>query len=442
MTQVVILVPGIMGSELRLDGDLIWPGSLASLKLPYTKMTELMRPDLVATDVIRKVGIFAQYSSLIGDLNTCGFTESGDRPTLYVFPYDWRKSNAEAATRLAKLIGDAYQKHDSSAEFTFLAHSMGGLVCRYYLESGQFSQNPAFASVKALITMGTPHRGAALALTAAAGEEKRLFLSKSQVLQLASDPRYPSTYELLPPQAEPFAWGDETGRFSPENVFDPATAAKVGLIPANLAAAAAFQSKLDLSRKPPSVRYFCFYGTRQVTSARVELQAKGSTLNVRAYELPDSGDGTVPVWSAQLQGIQGQPVGGEHGSLFRNGDLRRTLAVLLGVPGKLAPEFRVELSVTPKVVEPQSVIHATLLFPDGVTGLDGVLRMERLNTDDAGQLLGKTPIGKKQQIRYSGDPIDQIGTMILAPDLTGFFEVVFEDASAGVEARDDVIVQA
>jgi pimeloyl-ACP methyl ester carboxylesterase len=198
MTPVAILIPGIMGSELRLDQDLIWPGPIASLKLPYDRMTALMRPDLQATDAIRKVGIFSQYSSLIEDLKTCGFAESGVRPTLYVFAYDWRKSNAESAIHLAKLIGDVDRIHQGAASVTLIAHSMGGLVCRYYLESSAFCQEPGFGSVESLITIGTPHRGAALALTAAVGLEKRLFLSKSQVLQLASDPRYPSTYELLP----------------------------------------------------------------------------------------------------------------------------------------------------------------------------------------------------------------------------------------------------
>jgi triacylglycerol esterase/lipase EstA (alpha/beta hydrolase family) len=58
---------------------------------------------------------------------------------------------------------------------------MGGLVCRYYLESSAFSQEPGFASVESLITIGTPHRGAALALTAAVGLEKRLSLKRTAI---------------------------------------------------------------------------------------------------------------------------------------------------------------------------------------------------------------------------------------------------------------------
>src|SRR5690349_23932371 len=110
-SHAVIFVPGIMGSELRLGEEMIWPGSIASLKLPYTKMAELMRPDLTARDVIRRVGIFPQYSTLLDDLQTCGFTENSVRPTLYVFPYDWRKSNWDAAQGLTKLVTRAFDDH-------------------------------------------------------------------------------------------------------------------------------------------------------------------------------------------------------------------------------------------------------------------------------------------------------------------------------------------
>ena len=97
MTPVVVLVPGLMGSQLQYQGEVIWPGPVRQLWLPYGKMAELLQEDLVATDVIRDVLISSQYSTLIEDLNTCGFREDDDPPTLIVFPYDWRKDNAQAA---------------------------------------------------------------------------------------------------------------------------------------------------------------------------------------------------------------------------------------------------------------------------------------------------------------------------------------------------------
>src|SRR5437764_5931485 len=205
MTNAVIFLPGIMGSELRLGKVIVWPGSFSSLALHYGKMSQLMRDDLVATDVIRSFSFSEQYQALFHDLKTCGFDESSSPPTLYVVPYDWRKSNALAANVLADSLDKAVEEHGNELTLRIIAHSMGGLVARYYLESGEFSKRQGFQTVRELITLGTPHRGAPLALTAAVGQERRLFLSKDQVFQLASDSRYPSLYQLLAPPGDPFA---------------------------------------------------------------------------------------------------------------------------------------------------------------------------------------------------------------------------------------------
>lgn len=172
MTQIAVVVPGLMGSELRLGNDVIWPGPVSSLWLPYTKMAELTRDDLVATDVIRQVSFSRQYATLIDELTMCGFRETSRPPTLYVCPYDWRKKNELAAGVLAQLLDRVVEAHGSAAEIALVAHSMGGLVARYYLESGEFCDRPGFGCVKRLITIGTPHRGSPLALTAGLGMEK------------------------------------------------------------------------------------------------------------------------------------------------------------------------------------------------------------------------------------------------------------------------------
>jgi len=54
---------------------------------------------------------------------------------------------------------------------------MGGLVLRYLLESGEFDKQPWFSNVSQLITLGTPHAGAAEALKQAAGLNSNLGLS-------------------------------------------------------------------------------------------------------------------------------------------------------------------------------------------------------------------------------------------------------------------------
>jgi pimeloyl-ACP methyl ester carboxylesterase len=203
MSRVVVVLPGIMGSELRLHGEMIWPGSPASLILPYKRMKELLDPDLVATDIIRSFSISKQYQTLADDLASWNFAEG---ETLFICPYDWRKRIEDAAAVLDTLVEKALAATGGACEINIIAHSMGGLIARYYLESGQFNVHPGFRAVRSLITLGTPHRGAPLALTAAMGMEKQLFLSAKQVHQLVTDPRYPALYQLMPSPEEPFAW--------------------------------------------------------------------------------------------------------------------------------------------------------------------------------------------------------------------------------------------
>jgi phospholipase A1 len=261
MTKVAILVPGIMGSELRLNEEVIWPGSLWELKLPYKKMDKLKDPNLVATDVIRSFSVSEQYQGLINDLAKCDFREDVDPPTLFICPHDWRKDNALSARVLADLIDKALAKHGEGIQISIIGHSMGGLISRYYLESGEFNSRPGFSHVKQLLTLGTPHRGAPLALGAALGLEKRLFLNASQVKELVSDTRYPSLYQLLPPPGEPFVWDEhKSAEYGQIDVYNDTVAQVLGLVPENLSAAKAFHSKLDINKRPQydgkPIRYF------------------------------------------------------------------------------------------------------------------------------------------------------------------------------------------
>ncbi len=433
-----------MGSTLYLGEELIWPGSPTELLLPYGKMTQLMRPELEARGLILRFTIFStQYQSLIDDLNACDFTEAATPPTLFLYPYDWRKANETAADGLADLLDAACAQHGPGVEISLVAHSMGGLVARHYLESGRFTARPGYAAVRRLVTLATPHRGSPLALTAAMGKEKRLFLSADQVLQLASDPRYPSLYQLLPPRDEPFVWDfDVDGEYAPVDVFDPREAAALGLVDANLQAAARFHATLDLAGRPAAVRYFFFVGTRQVTPSASALQRAGRAADVVNIEPEDAGDGTVPVWSAGITGIQNRPVGGEHGTIYQNGDLRRTLGALLGKAGVLAAADGIELALRDPVVEPGQIVHAALTFASARISVDGELRLERAELGPGGALIGYHLVGLSHPIRYSGLAVEKLGVTFDAPDFNGFYRVAYYPGNATEPAAaDDLIVQ-
>jgi pimeloyl-ACP methyl ester carboxylesterase len=439
MKPHAIFIPGIMGSELYLRDELIWPGSAASLIFPYKKMKELLRDDLSVGGLIRKFSIAEQYDAAIRDLGIFGFREND--ATLTLLPYDWRRSNIEAAEKLADVVDRVVAEGHGGVEVLFIAHSMGGLISRYYLESGKFKARPGFAAVRWLITLGTPHRGAPLALAAAVGIEKRLFLSAEQVHRLVSDLRYPSVYELLPPPGEPFAWDGVTGsRLSPLDVYDPDVASKLQLVPESLDAARAFWSRLDPARRPEAVRYFFFAGTRQVTITAVSLDL-AAVQPVTKIETDDAGDGTVPVWSAMLSGLQVRPVGGEHGTIYKNEDLRRTLGALLGYTGTLPALERIEVAVRDRVVEPSAVIQVALTVAAGVQSVEGEIRLSRAEVDEAGTLVRWTSIAPSYPLRYEGVKAEGINVRFDAPEYPGIYKVAFHTAAGTLIGNDDLFVQ-
>ena len=444
MIQAVILVPGIMGSVLRDGNELVWPGSPAELLLPYKHMVQLLKPELQATDVIRSVSISKQYKDILDSLEGAGFHERGQPPTLLAFPYDWRKDNALAAEGLADAVEQLAKPLDARAEITLLAHSMGGLVSRYYLESGLYKERRGFSTVKRLITMGTPHLGSPLALTAALGQEKRLFLSAKQVQTLANDKNFPALYQLLPPPGVPFAWDrSEHARFGGLNVYADPAAKTLGLSQDNLDAAARFHQKLNLAKKPPSVRYFCFVGTQQTTINEVQVMlSRGRSNGVQKSERKDAGDGTVPFWSASLSTLQSIAVSGEHGELYKTAVLKQALGVLLDAETLMeAVGDTPEISLRHKVVTPGSSVHTVIDFPRGTVRVAAELRL-RLEVDSAGNLQPNAAAILILPIFYEGPPIDHLEVLMTAPDFAGVYRVEYVDTgSATVEATTELFVQ-
>jgi triacylglycerol esterase/lipase EstA (alpha/beta hydrolase family) len=68
-----------------------------------------------------------------------------------------------------------------------VAHSMGGLVARYYLSDSGYSENPALSinPVHKLITIGTPHSGSDLATTLWNNQSKSFVNANNNPLLLA-----------------------------------------------------------------------------------------------------------------------------------------------------------------------------------------------------------------------------------------------------------------
>lgn len=124
------------------------PGFAGSFNLPV--LLDWRAPSLNGWDFPP----FVDYGrAFVAACERAGYTRNRD---LFVAFYDWRKSVTDSATTyLARWIERA-KSASGSPRVALVAHSMGGLVARTYIQSTSYRNDVAH-----LITLGTPHRGAA-----------------------------------------------------------------------------------------------------------------------------------------------------------------------------------------------------------------------------------------------------------------------------------------
>jgi len=446
MKHVVVLVPGIMGSVLKLGERIIWPGAIRELMFPYRKMEELLSENLEAVDCIRSF-VLPQYEDLIKRMRN--WTKQGFREedhTLVVAAYDWRKSNAESAETLAAKLKEVVDRENGNVRISLVAHSMGGLVSRYYLESGVYNGAREWKVVSDLITIATPHRGAAVALPVVAGREKRLFLSAIQVKKLCDDPRYPGAYELLPRKGEPVVW-DGTGMspgINTVDIYDPKIASRLEISAVNLAKASDFHARLDAGMRPEHVNYFCFSGTQEETAAYVRLRLGVNGLIPDKADLRGGGDGTVPNWSSTLSNARFLYVPGEHGTIYQGDFLQKHLAMLLGEEGILAAGAPNELFIDPPVAGEGAELRIRLVFPIDVTELEGQLLIQKMDIDESGRedIARRMTLKPETRILYKGPEIESFLLKMKAPQERGHYRIVYIDGANGeASAARELIVQ-
>jgi lecithin:cholesterol acyltransferase len=210
---MVVLLPGITGSVLRKDGKDVWAisgqaasawltslgGSLQGLLLtgqdPDGVVAERIMPNAhVVPGLVKIDGYSAAAKMVTGTFDVVRGSIWDPRPANFIeFPYDWRLDNRISAQALAELVCDRLPRWreysgNADARVIFLAHSMGGLVARYFLEVLE-----GWRECKALITFGTPYRGSPNALGFLANGYKRLFTDLSEVMR-----SFPSMHQLLP----------------------------------------------------------------------------------------------------------------------------------------------------------------------------------------------------------------------------------------------------
>jgi pimeloyl-ACP methyl ester carboxylesterase len=333
-TTPVILIPGLFGSKLRnkKTGKEVWPGSVTDvlfsdyrdLALKFDPQTlQVLPDDLEAYDVADQVLGKDIYGPIIQTLEKfggyvrgiAGTTVKKGQRRYYLFPYDFRQDNTQHAAALDRLIETVRKDYgDPNLRVDFVAHSMGGLVARYYLRYGMadvLNGDPEQVTlygtdrVRKFILLGTPNLGSASSLHAfLSGEPVGLGRIPPEILATM-----PSGYQLFPHPL--VSWLiDANGNGLHDDLFDVKTWERYRwslhdpVIQARLASASGMKSaeqfaamqkffafRLERARRflwalstpepATPIRYVLFGGDCSLTPARLMLEKEGDQLLTR-----------------------------------------------------------------------------------------------------------------------------------------------------------------
>jgi pimeloyl-ACP methyl ester carboxylesterase len=320
----VIVIPGLLGSKLRNrhTNESVW-GRLLSLfkrhrvddlSLPIDRLPiQENRDDLIPYDIYETFGGVKFYGAILDALSEVGRYRIGDindpRPgdTCFVYYYDWRRDNIEAAIGLGRSIERIKSRlKNPGLRFDIVAHSMGGLVAEYYVKYGAVDvtgdgKDPVVtyagaADIGKMVLIGTPRRGAMSAF-------KLLHTGFSRALSRRALFTMPSIYQLLPAGGRRFIDGDgrplEADLHDPANwvrnrwsVFDPRARTEPGevagmqrFLQAALDRARAFRDALDRDTGRPSPVPIHLFGSDCVPTLDRVILRQTSEGPVTAFEV-------------------------------------------------------------------------------------------------------------------------------------------------------------
>lgn len=217
LRDVVILLPGIMGSVLQKDGRDVWAlsgsaiargilslgGSISSLTVGNDSPTaESLGDGISAIRLLPDTHLIPGFWKIDGYTAVSNFITSrfDAQPggNFFEFPYDWRRDNRVAARKLERQSRQwlqAWRKSSghANARLVLVAHSMGGLVSRYFLEV-----LGGWRDTRMLVTFGTPYRGSLNALDFLANGMRKT-LGGFTLVDISTLLRsFTSVYQLLP----------------------------------------------------------------------------------------------------------------------------------------------------------------------------------------------------------------------------------------------------
>jgi pimeloyl-ACP methyl ester carboxylesterase len=372
MRDLIVLLPGIMGSVLSKDGKPVWgfsPGAMArglftgglsitrSLALGGDDPERATLDDGVTADaLLPDLHLIPRFWKIDGyrfvSDTILGAFDVRDGENFFPFAYDWRRDNRASARQLQRKTHDwlkAWRQRSPNAKLILIAHSMGGLVSRYFLDV-----LGGWRETKALITFGTPYRGSLNALDTLSNGIRKGPLPLGHLTEFCRT--CTSIYQLLPIYpCYAVAGGplERVGDVSGIPNVDAARAREAQAFHQEIINAVN-QNLKDPEYLADRYRVFPIAGHMQSTlqSARVDA---GRVMLEALYEGKDmSGDGTVPRISAVPH--EYSKADNTTFAAMKHGSLQNTPALLEHVEGVvtgldldlgkfLAPDRRVALSL-------------------------------------------------------------------------------------------------
>lgn len=375
-TDLVVVLPGIMGSTLEKNGKPVWDvsaGALVQAILHFGRnISALQLPDGIGDE---HPGDGVEPGSMLGDLHvipglwtpvkgydqTIAYLEQlgyhrdapGKPGNLLPFPYDWRLSNRYNGRRLKTVVEPALERWRAQggkyadARLVFVVHSMGGLVARWYIE-----QEGGAEVTRKLVTLGTPYRGSMNAISKlVAGLPIKV--GPFTALNLTGFVRsIPSLYQLMPEYACLTGPGGlaKTTEASLPNLPTAMVADAMAFHEALKAAEAARPASLDMTH--------AIVGIKQPTDTTAAIQGDAVVTYVDYQGTNLYGDGTVPLTGAvradlELDSNRLRRIADQHGNLQCN---KAALEEIEGILTGQDIRVRAPITIDPRVTVPELVL--------------------------------------------------------------------------------------
>ena len=316
--EAVILLPGLMGSlltSIRGVTSLLWLNPLLILEgnSRYLDLNQDGTSD--GSPMVHAVPLSLEkltYLKMAVKLRR--------ESLLFEFPYDWRLRIEKNAEYLAAAI-ETWADGDKAMQFTLVGHSMGGLVARTLVNG---DRDRARKRIKRVITLGTPHFGAAGAVSDIMLGNRMMAIASA--LNDNNDMRrmlstFPSVFQLLPAPPDLFPHD----RHYPVNfdVYSEQAWRMASIRQEYLDGGKRLHELLAGDDHPvPTVQIAgCHLDTIVDIERQFESGDKPKLNIIREKTGSDSGDATVPLWSARLPGAAMYYVQEVHRDLPKNGDV-------------------------------------------------------------------------------------------------------------------------